>query len=138
VLTAASVLVIASISSIITAIVGALVLVEVIGLLHFAGDKRLRVTVAGCFAIGLGASLTPLGEPLSTLASRALDLPFMGLFELLAPWVIPGMVAASIVAGAFARGEYDDAAETAQVSQSYSAIFFQAATARLRTSTSAK
>ena len=127
VLTAASVLVIASISSIITAIVGALVLVEVIGLLHLTGDKRLRVTVAGCFAIGLGASLTPLGEPLSTLAARALELPFLGLFELLAPWVIPGMVAASIVAGAFARGDYDDGPEDAHVSQSYSAIFFQAA-----------
>ncbi len=102
-------------------------LVEVIGLLHLTGDKRLRVTVAGCFAIGLGASLTPLGEPLSTLAARALELPFMGLFELLAPWVIPGMVAASIVAGAFARGDYDDGPEAAHVSQSYSAIFFQAA-----------
>ena len=62
VLTAVSVFVIASLSSIITAIVGALVLVEVIGLLHFTGDKRVRVTVAGCFAIGMGASLTPLGE----------------------------------------------------------------------------
>ncbi len=78
VLTAASVFVIASISSIITAIVGALVLVEVIGLLHLAGDKRIRVTVAGCFAIGMGASLTPLGEPLSTLAARALDLALPG------------------------------------------------------------
>src|SRR5271155_4522881 len=56
VLTAASILVIASISSIITAIVGALVLVEVIGLLHLTGNKRLRVTVAGCFAIGFFAA----------------------------------------------------------------------------------
>ena len=50
-----------------------LVLVEVVGLLHLAGDKRVRVVVAGCFAIGMGASLTPLGEPLSTLAARALE-----------------------------------------------------------------
>ena len=127
VLTGLSVFVIASISSIITAIVGALVLVEVIGLLHFAPGQRIRVTVAGCFAIGLGASLTPLGEPLSTLAARALDLPFMGLFDLLAPWVIPGIIVTSIVAGAFAGGEYDPAPDTAHVSQSYGAIFFQAA-----------
>ena len=99
VLTAASVFVIASISSVITAIVGALVLVEVIGLLHFTGDKRVRVTVAGCFAIGMGASLTPLGEPLSTLAARALDLHFFGLFQLLAPWVFPGVLASSYCRG---------------------------------------
>ncbi|MGH7923637.1 MAG: DUF1646 family protein, partial [Candidatus Binatus sp.] len=126
VLTAASVFAIASISSIITAIVGALVLVEVIGLLHFATDKRVRVTVAGCFAIGMGASLTPIGEPLSTLAARALDLHFLGLFELLAPWVFPGVLASSIVAGVFARGEYSEAGAGAHVQQSYGAILLQA------------
>jgi len=127
VLTAATIFAIASISSVITAIVAALVLVEVMGLLHFARDKRVRVTVAGCFAIGLGASLTPLGEPLSTLAARALDLGFFGLFHLLAPWVFPGVLVSSIVAGAFARGEYDEAPAGAHVRQSYTAIFVQAA-----------
>jgi predicted cation transporter len=126
VLTAASVFVIASISSIITAIVGALVLVEVVGLLHLKGDKRVRVTVAGCFAIGMGASLTPLGEPLSTLAARALDLEFMGLFHLLAPWVFPGVLASSIVAGVFARGDYEEATAGLHVSQSYAMILYQA------------
>ena len=126
VLTASAVFVIASISSVITAIVGALVLVEVVGLLRLAGEKRVRVTVAGCFAIGMGASLTPLGEPLSTLAARALDLEFMGLFHLLAPWVFPGVLASSIVAGLFARGDYDEAPAGAHVSQTYGAIFFQA------------
>ena len=123
VLTAASVFAIASISSVITAIVGALVLVEVVGLLHLAGDKRTRVIVTGCFAIGMGASLTPLGEPLSTLAARALDLRFLGLFELMAPWVFPGLLASSLVAGAFARGEYDDPPAGARGQQTYGAIF---------------
>lgn len=127
VLTAASIFVIASISSVITAIVGALVLIEVIGLLHFASDKRVRVTVAGCFAIAMGASLTPLGEPLSTLAARALDLHFMGLFELLAPWILPGVLASSIIAGAFARGEYAEAPAGVHMQQSYTTIFVQAA-----------
>jgi len=126
ILTAVSVFVIASISSVITAIVGALVLVEVIGFLHLGGDKRVRVTVGGCFAIGMGAALTPLGEPLSTLAARALDLHFLGLFELLAPWVFPGVIVSSIIAGVFARGEYDEAPAAAQVRQTYGAIFFQA------------
>jgi predicted cation transporter len=126
VLTAASVFVIASISSVITAIVGALVLVEVVGLLHLKDDRRVRVTVAGCFAIGMGAALTPLGEPLSTLAARALDLEFMGLFHLLAPWVFPGVLASSIVAGAFARGNYEEAPAGMHLSQSYGLILAQA------------
>ena len=127
VLCASAIFVIAAISSIITAIVAALVLLEVIGLLHFAPDKRVRVTVAGCYAIGLGASLTPLGEPLSTLAARALNLGFFGLFSLLAAWVLPGVLACSIVAGAFARGEYDETSAAAHQQQSYIAILFQAA-----------
>ncbi|MDB5108359.1 MAG: hypothetical protein JWM69_1300 [Candidatus Binatus sp.] len=109
VLTTSSVFVIAILSSLITAIVASLVLVEVIGLLRFERSARVRVTVAGCFAIGMGASLTPLGEPLSTLAANALQLGFLGLFELLAPWVMPGVILSSILAGIFARGGYDDA-----------------------------
>jgi predicted cation transporter len=101
-LCAGAVFLIALLSSLITAIVAALVLVEIVGLLRLESSARLRVTVAGCFAIGLGASLTPLGEPLSTLAADALGLDFTGLFRLLAPYVLPGMLACSIVAGLFA------------------------------------
>src|SRR6266851_3748442 len=108
VLTAIAVFVIATIASLITAIIAALLLVEVVGLLRIEPEKRVRVIVAGCFAVGLGASLTPLGEPLSTLAARALNLNFLGLFDLLAPWVFPGVIATSIVAGLFARGDYDN------------------------------
>jgi predicted cation transporter len=104
-LCAGAVFVIALLSSLITAIVAALVLVEVVGLLRLESRARLRVTVAGCFAIGLGASLTPLGEPLSTLAADALGLDFTGLFRLLAPYVLPGMLACSITAGLFASNE---------------------------------
>jgi len=104
-----SVFTLALLSSIITAIIAGLVLVEVIGLLHLQGQQRTRVTVAACFAIGLGAALTRIGEPLSALAASALDLPFMGLFWLLAAWVLPGMTVASAVAGWFSRGDYRQA-----------------------------
>jgi predicted cation transporter len=98
-------------SSVITAIVAALILVEIVGLLHLDERPRVRVTVAGCFVIALGASLTPLGEPLSTLAADALELGFTGLFGLLAPYVLPGMLACSIVAGFFvSSGEGESAA----------------------------
>jgi predicted cation transporter len=118
ILAALSVLVIASLSSVITAIVAALVLVEVIGLLHLAGAARVNTTIAACFAIGLGASLTPLGEPLSTLATSALKLPFFGLLFLLGPWVMPGIIASALVAGYFARGDYHEAPAGAHVRES--------------------
>ena len=108
VLAAVSIFALAVLSSVITAIIAALVLVEVIGLLHLQGEARIRVTIAACFAIGLGAALTPIGEPLSALAATALNLHFMGLFDLLAPWILPGAAAASILAGYFARGDYHD------------------------------
>jgi predicted cation transporter len=66
---------------------------------------RVRVTVAGCFAIGLGSALTPLGGPLSTLAASGLGMSFGGLFAMLAPYVLPGMLACAIVAGLFANGD---------------------------------
>ena len=110
-----AVFMIALFSSVITAIVAALMLVEMVGLLRMDTRARLRVTVAGCFAIGLGASLTPLGEPLSTLAADALGLGFTGLFSLLAPYVLPGMLACSITAGLFAAGQEDKGATPAAV-----------------------
>ncbi len=110
VLAAAAIFVLATLSSVITAIIAALVLVEVVGLLRLSAQARVNVAVAGCFAIGLGASLTPLGEPLSTLAASALKLPFLGLFYLLAAWVFPGIAASALLAGYFARGEYGAAA----------------------------
>jgi predicted cation transporter len=114
-LCAGAVFLIALLSSVITAIVAALVLVEIVGLLRLDARARLRVTVAGCFAIGLGASLTPLGEPLSTLAADALGLGFTGLFRLLAPYVLPGMLGCSIVAGLFASNEEGEGAAPAVV-----------------------
>ncbi len=105
-LAATSIFIVALLSSLITAIVAALVLVEIAGLLRLQDRTREKVVVAGCFAIGLGASLTPVGEPLSTLAADALGLGFFGLFRLLAAWVIPGVAAMAILAGYFAAGEY--------------------------------
>jgi predicted cation transporter len=97
-----AVCVIALLSALLTAIVAALMLAEMVELMRFGPRGRLRVTVAGCFAIGLGSSLTPLGGPLSTLAASGLGMGFGGLFALLAPYVVPGMLACAIAAGFFA------------------------------------
>ncbi len=104
-LTAISIFVLGMVASAITAIVAALVLVEMIGLLRVNADAQAKVAVAGCFALGLGAALTPIGEPLSTLASHGLNLPFFGLFLILGPYVVPGVAVAAIAAGFWSRGE---------------------------------
>jgi predicted cation transporter len=56
------------ISSIITAIIAALVLVEIISHLKLDKKHETRLVILSCFSIGLGAALTPIGEPLSTIA----------------------------------------------------------------------
>jgi predicted cation transporter len=125
-LTAMSIFLIAMLSSLITAIIAALVLVEVIGLLRFDDATRARVAVAGCFAIGMGAALTPIGEPLSTLAARALHLNFIGLFLLLAPYLIPGVVAAALLAAYLGRGRYELHTEALHIRQNNAQILKQA------------
>ncbi|MGH7780508.1 MAG: DUF1646 family protein [Candidatus Binataceae bacterium] len=125
VLSGLSIFILAIISSVITAIVAALVLVQIIEMLNLEDTARTRVTVAACFAIGMGAAMTPLGEPLATLAASALKLPFTGLFELLAPWVVPGALSASILAAIFARGDYREARHGERVRESALAALMQ-------------
>ncbi|HYB89775.1 MAG TPA: DUF1646 family protein [Candidatus Binataceae bacterium] len=127
VLAALSVFIVGLSSSVITAIIAALLLVEVSALLRLADQSRTKFIVAGCFAIGLGSALTPLGGPLSTLAASALDLPFHGLFTLLAPWVIPGMAASAIVAGFFARTANGDERARTHAEESPMAAIIQGA-----------
>jgi len=98
-------------SAILTAVVAALMLAELIELMRLGPSARTRVAVAGCFVIGLGSALTPLGGPLSTLATSGLGLDFGGLFAMLAPCVLPGMLACAIAAGLCATG--DDGLDTA-------------------------
>jgi predicted cation transporter len=81
-------------SSFITAIIAALILAEVVSALRLPRTVELRLVVLACFSIGVGAVLTPLGEPLSTIAVSKLSGPpyhagFFFLLGLLGPWVIP-------------------------------------------------
>ncbi len=61
------------VSSVSTAIIAALILVEVITYLKLDRKYEVYLVVLACFSIGLGASLTPLGEPLSTIAIAKLQ-----------------------------------------------------------------
>jgi predicted cation transporter len=81
-------------SSVITAIIAALVLAEITSVLRLPRKLEVRLVIIACFSIGLGAVLTPLGEPLSTIAVAKLagepyHADFFFLLRLLGKWVIP-------------------------------------------------
>ena len=85
-------------SSAITAIIAALVLVEVVNALGLDRRRTVALDVIACFAIGLGATLTPIGEPLATIAISKLGQDFWYLARLLGAYVIPGIVGLGIIA----------------------------------------
>ena len=60
------------------------------------GVRFFLLVVIACFSIGFGAALTPVGEPLSTIAvSKLAGEPhyagFFFLLRLLGTWVIPAV-----------------------------------------------
>ena len=84
-------------SSVITAIIAALVLVEIINCLTLDRKNEIVLVVLACFSIGLGAALTPIGEPLSTIAVAKLKgypyhAGFFFLFKNLWRYIIPGII----------------------------------------------
>ncbi len=96
-------------SSVISAILAAIILVEMVNALPLSRKSKVDLTVISCFSIGLGAALTPLGEPLSTIAISKLSGPpfyatFTYLFENLGIYIFPGIIAYGIV-GMFFLGK---------------------------------
>jgi predicted cation transporter len=61
------------ICSVITAIISSLFLCEIANTLPLDRKNKINYVIIACFAIGLGAVLTPLGEPLSTIAITKLQ-----------------------------------------------------------------
>jgi len=101
-------------SSVFTAIVAALVLAEVITILKLNREYEIRLAVYACYAIGLGAALTPLGEPLSTIVVSKLKGPphnadFLYLVKLIGAWIVPGVLLCAALA---ARGASAASSET--------------------------
>jgi len=87
-------------SSLTTAIVAALILAEVMTQLSFERKFEVRLAILSCFAIGLGAALTPLGEPLSTILVSKLkgephNADFFYVLRQLGTWIIPGVLICS-------------------------------------------
>ncbi|MCX7945168.1 MAG: DUF1646 domain-containing protein [Deltaproteobacteria bacterium] len=99
-------------SSIITAIIASLVLVEIINVLKMDRKHEVFYVVVACLSIGLGAALTPIGEPLSTIAISKLkawpQVDFFYLFRLLGPFIIPLVIISGVVAGMYKGHKADD------------------------------
>jgi len=70
-----STLILGLICSVITAIISSLFLCEIANTLPLDRKNKINYVIIACFAIGLGAVLTPLGEPLSTIAISKLSGP---------------------------------------------------------------
>jgi predicted cation transporter len=90
------------ISSVISAILAAILLVEIICALPLDRDSKIDVCVVACFAIGLGAALTPLGEPLSTIVVAKLSgaphyAGFDFLIRNLGIYIIPAVILLGII-----------------------------------------
>jgi predicted cation transporter len=110
------VVVLALLSSVISAILAAILLIEILCALPLAKEPKVRLAVVACFAIGLGAALTPLGEPLSTIAVSKLSGPpyhagFGFLAGLLGIYLLPGILAFGILA-VFAVRDLDAGGES--------------------------
>ncbi len=96
------------ISSVVSVIVTACLLAEVISALPLARNDKMKIVIVTCFAIGLGAGLTPVGEPLSTIMVQKLAGPpynadFLFPIRNLGIYIVPGVVAIALF-GAFRIG----------------------------------
>lgn len=93
-------------SSVITAIVSALLLTEFVSLLPLTRKNKIRVCITACFSIGLGAVLTPIGEPLSTIVISKLHQHFAYMIDLLGIYIIIGVVLMGVLGTFFADNNW--------------------------------
>jgi predicted cation transporter len=91
------------ISSIITAIIAALILVLLVEELRLERGAQVRFVILACYSIGLGAALTPIGETLSTIAVSKLNEDFFYLFRLLGPEILVSLILFGVLAFFFVQ-----------------------------------
>ncbi len=94
-------------SSIISVIVTAVILSEIMMVLPGERTHKIRMSVIACFAAGLGAGLTPIGEPLSTimvckLSGEPYHAGFLFPLQHFSIYIIPGIVLLAAVGWIFA------------------------------------
>src|SRR6516165_1870254 len=116
----AGIIILGLLSSIISAIIAALLLVELITVLPLHRHAEINLTIIACFAIGLGAALTPLGEPLSTIVVSKLSgephgATFFYLANLLGVFTIAMIVGCGILSIFLVRESKTDTEPTLSV-----------------------
>ncbi|WP_236698079.1 DUF1646 family protein [Pyrodictium occultum] len=105
-------------SGIISVIVAAVVFAEIMAAVPLPRERKVEATVLAAFALGMGAALTPVGEPLATIAVSKLSGPpyhagFDFLLRLLGPYIVPAVVAvAAYTALRVSRGAGEEARES--------------------------
>ena len=104
------VIILGLVSSIITAIVAAVILVSIISVLELDRKSEIRLVILACYAIGMGAVLTPIGEPLSTIVVGSLGESFTYLFKLIGVYVIPGVLVFGILSALMIKPRVKSAA----------------------------
>jgi predicted cation transporter len=88
-------------SSVVSIIVTAVLLSEIIAAIPLDKKEKIKFAVVACFAMGLGAVLTPVGEPLSTILVSKLSGPpfhagFLFPLQVFGLYVIPGVAAIAL------------------------------------------
>jgi len=120
------VIILGLLSSIITAIIAALVLVLIVSNLAIDRKNQIYLVVLACFSIGLGAALTPIGEPLSTIVVSKMGENFYYLLELVGPFIIPGVILIGIFAGFVIKKEQGNEEYKVYSQESYKEILIRA------------
>lgn len=125
---ALTVIILGLISSIITAIIAAIVLVIIINVLPLDRQSEIRYTILACFSIGLGAALTPIGEPLSTITVSKLNEDFFYLLQLIGWEVVPAVILFGFLTILFVKPHKSShGLESAQKTESYQEILIRSA-----------
>ncbi len=88
-------------SSVISVILTACLLAEIAAALPLSKKNKIKLVVVSCFATALGAVLTPLGEPLSTILVAKLAGPpyhagFFFPLKIFGVYMVPGVVATAL------------------------------------------
>ena len=120
-------------SSIITAIIAAIMLSEFVGTLFLGLKKesKVRFVVLACFAIGIGAAFTPVGEPLATIVISKLsgephNADFFFLLKLLGPWLAPSIILMAALSFFLVKQEkFKEQVEDIDPGESYKGIAFR-------------
>ena len=91
-------------SSIFSVTVAALVLAEVLQVVNLERSQTVKVTVYACYAIGLGAVLLPVAEPLglviyNELAAGPNQADFFFMLRHFFWWIAPGLALMALAAG---------------------------------------